>query len=324
MTRTSLPPSRSTAVSEAGPGWATPLLFAAVAGLALLAASLDAAFAAAAEGRRVSATELGTPLREAARLLLCQRRTTVAADTVVWRFGASAVAVLAFLAAAVVPIAGPAVVDLHVGVVWWTAVMALLWVAVYLVGWGVNSAYALIGGYRYVAQALAYEMPLAITVITVAVAAESLRVGDVVAAQQRLWFVLWMPVGFAIYLACAVALAFWGPFDTPVGRDLAGGAVVELSGVDRLVLLAGRYLVLVVAAAFAVPMFLGGGAGPLLPDWLWSLLKTVAVVALLVTAKWRLPTIRMDRFEEFAWVVLIPVALVQLFGVCVVVLLAEA
>jgi NADH-quinone oxidoreductase subunit H len=123
-----------------------------------------------------------------------------------------------------------------------------------------------------------------------------------------------------VYLVAAAAAAFWGPFATPMGSDLAGGVTVELSGVERLIFLAGRYLVLVVVAAFAVPLFLGGGAGPLLPDWAWVLIKTLAVLAVLVWARRRLPAARMDRFEEFAWVVLIPVTLVQLFVVCAVVL----
>lgn len=232
------------------------------------------------------------------------------------------VPVVALLAAVVVPLggAGTALSDLDIGVVWWTAWLALLWVAVYLVGWGGNSAWSLVGGYRFVAQALAYEMPLAITVITVALAGESLRVGAIVEAQQALWYVVWMPVGFVVYLVTGAAAAFWGPFATSMGADLAGGVTVELSGVDRLIFLAGRYLVLVVVAAFAVPLFLGGGAGPLLPEWAWVLLKTSAVLWLLVWSRRRLAAVRMDRFEEFAWVVLIPVTLLQLFVVCVIVL----
>src|SRR3954468_17251239 len=118
--------------------------------------------------------------------------------------------------------------------------------------------------------------------ITAAVGAQSLRVTDVVAAQQRLWFVVTMPVAFVAFLLSAAAMAFWGPFDAPVGRDVAGGAALELSGIDRLLFVGGRWLLLAVAAAMAVPLFLGGGAGPLLPAPVWVALKTVAVLALLV------------------------------------------
>ena len=74
-----------------------------------------------------------------------------------------------------------------------------------------------------------------------------------------------MPAAFAVYLASVYAFSFLGPFGYPAGRDLAGGVLAELSGPDRLVLQAGRWLLLTAGAAMAVPLFLGGGAGPLLP-----------------------------------------------------------
>jgi NADH-quinone oxidoreductase subunit H len=156
-------------------------------------------------------------------------------------------------------------------------------------------------------------------IITAALAAESLRVTDIVEAQRDLWFVLLMPAAFVAYLLSAAAMAFWGPFDAPVSRDIAGGAAAELSGVDRLVFVAGRWLLLVVAAAMAVPLFLGGGLGPVLPAWAWVLVKTAAVLALLIWLRHRFPTVRMDRYVEFAWVVLVPLTIAQALVVALVV-----
>lgn len=306
------------------PLWAVPLLPLVLGLLALAGAAMNAAGAALAEGRRVDASVLASPVREALRLLLKQRVTTRLPDATSWRIGSGTPLAVAVLASAVIPLApGVVVADLSIGLVWWTAFMALLWVGVFLTGWGANSAYPLVAGYRFVAQALAYEMPLAITVITVGLAAESLQVGAVAGAQGGLWYAVWIPAGFVMYLLTGAAVSFWGPFATPVGADTAGGVLAELSGVDRLVFLVGRYLVLASVAAFAVPTFLGGGSGPLLPDAVWTLLKALAVLALLVAARWRLPQVRMDRFEEFAWAVLIPVTLVQLFVVCVIVLIVR-
>jgi NADH-quinone oxidoreductase subunit H len=115
-------------------------------------------------------------------------------------------------------------------------------------------------------------------------------------------------------------MAFWGPFGHPVADDLAGGVPGELSGPDRLIFSAGRYALLTVVAAAAVPLFLGGGSGPVLPAWAWSLVKTCAVLAVLVWARHRLPVLRMDRFMEMAWVVLIPAMLLQALVVAIVVL----
>lgn len=300
--------------------WLVPGLLVALGLLGWAAAALDAVLGAAAAGRAAPLRAAAEPLREAARLLVQQRRTTTLPDALLWRLGGAGVLVAAALASVVTPLGSRPVADLTVGLVWWNAFMALLWVAVWLTGWGGNSVHPLVAGYRFVAQALAYEMPLAITLITVGLAASSLRVGAVVEAQRGLWFVVWMPAGFAVYLTCALALSFYGPLSAPVSTDAAGGVAAELSGVDRLVFLAGRYVVLAAAAAFAVPLFLGGDAGPGGPSPWWVLVKTLLVLALLVLARWRLPLVRPDRFEEVGWMVLLPVTLVQSLVVAIVVL----
>jgi NADH-quinone oxidoreductase subunit H len=263
---------------------------------------------------------LSGPVHETARLLVGQRRRTLAADIVLWRVGIAALPVAALLAAAVLPLGTRPVADLDIGVVWFNAMEVVAWAAVWMVGWSANSALALIGGYRFVAQGLAYELPHMFAIITAALGAQSLRVTSIVDAQSGLWFVVLMPVAFGVYLLSAVAMAFWGPFDAPLARDLAGGAAAELSGVDRLLFTGGRWLLLVTAAAMAVPLFLGGGQGPLLPAWAWVAVKTAAVLALLVWLRHRFPTVRMDRYIEFAWVVLIPLTIAQALIVAIVVL----
>src|SRR3954451_17856020 len=156
--------------------------------------------------------------------------------------------------------------------------------------------------------------------ITAAVGAQSLRVTDVVDAQQRLWFVVTMPVAFVAFLLSAAAMAFWGPFDAPVGRDVAGGAAAGLGEVDRLLSPAGRWLLLVASSAMAVPLFLAGGHGPWLPAWAWGVVKTLAVLAVLIPLRHRVPTIRMERWTEFSWVVLVPATIAQALVVTLVVL----
>jgi NADH-quinone oxidoreductase subunit H len=294
--------------------WWSALLLPVLLGLATWATLVGDA---ALSGGRAA---LAAPGREAARLLVGQRRRTVAGDTVLGRVGGGALPVAALLAAAVLPLGERPVADLSIGVVWFNAMEVLAWAAVWMVGWGSNSALGLVGGYRFVAQGLAYELPHMFAIITAALGAESLRLSAIVDAQQDLWFVVIMPVAFVVYLMSAAAMAFWGPFDAPVARDVAGGAAAELSGVDRLVFTGGRWLLLVVAAAMAVPLFLGGGAGPVLPSWAWVAVKTAGVLALLLWLRHRFPTVRMDRYVEFAWVVLIPLTIAQALAVALVVL----
>ena len=281
-----------------------------------VAVVLVAGLAACADATLAGAGPGSVPV-EVARLLVGRRRRTPSDDAVLGRGGAALLPVVAVLAAAVVPLGPRPVADLDVGVVWFNAMEVLAWVAVWTAGWGPNAAPSLVGGYRGIAQGLAYELPHMFAIITPAIAAGSLRVTDVVAAQQGLWFAAWMPVAFVLYLVSVAAMAFWGPFAGPLGRDLAGGAAAEHAGVDRLLLLAGRWMLVTVAAAFAVPLFLGGGA-PLPglgalggPAWAWAAGKTVVVLAVLVAARHLLPTLRMTRFASFSWVVLLPLGVAQ-------------
>ncbi|WP_200210941.1 complex I subunit 1 family protein [Micromonospora coerulea] len=296
-------------------GWA--LAAAAILGLlATFAAVLDGVFTARAAGAGPSG--LTRPFGELARLMRQRRRTTVAADTLLWRIGSSGLLFMALMIVTVVPLGEWTLFDLDVGVIWFNAMDVLAWAFVWLTGWGANSVHSLVGGYRFLAHGLAYELPLMFALVAPAVAASSLNVGTVASAQADLWFVVWMPVAFLVYCTGVVAIAVWGPFTPALGSDIAGGVTAELSGADRLVFQGGRYALLAAGAAFAVPMFLGGGAGPVLPGWAWVLVKTVALLAVFVWLRRRLPAFRPDLFMEVGWLVLLPAVLVQDLLVAVV------
>ncbi len=292
------------------PLWSVLVVPAVLAGFAAVAVLADALLAARAAGRPARLAAAG-PVTGAARLLVAQRRVTPAPDALLWRLGLWTVPAAGVLAALVIPFGTVTASRMSVGVVWFNAMEVLTWAGLWMAGWGANSALSLIGGYRFVAQGLAYELPLMFALISAATGAQSLNVAVIVAAQSHLWFAVWMPAALIVYLAGVYAFSFLGPFGYPAGADLAGGVLAELSGVDRLVIEAGRWLLLAAGAGMAVPPFLGGGAGPVLPAWAWSAVKTLAVLALLTWGRRRLPVLRADRYAELAWVVLIPLSVGQ-------------
>ncbi|MBG6215147.1 MAG: NADH-quinone oxidoreductase subunit H [Cryobacterium sp.] len=304
-------------IVQVSPAWAVlaPL---ALLLFALAGAGLNGALVARSVGRP-GRSGASAPLAQVARLLRQRRQVTVAADVLLWRIGAGGLVVVAILKILVIPLGPWTLADLDVGVVWFNTMDVMIWALFWLIGWGANSAHSLVGGYRFLSLAVSYELPLMFALITPAVAARSLRVGDVVAAQHDLWFVIWMPVAFVIFCGSVIAFSSWGPFATAVGRDIAGGFLTDVSGVDRLLILTGRYAVLTAGAAFAVPLFLGGGGGALLPDWLWSIVKTALVLAAFVAIRHRVPTIRPDRFAEVAWIIVLPAALLQVLVVAIIV-----
>lgn len=300
--------------------------------LLLLAPGLVVVAGLAAAGSALSAGErASTPVVETLRLLTRQRRRTPSDDPLLARIGLTVLPVAAVLALAVVPMGlpgGGAPVSLDVGVVWFNAMEVLAWFAVWTAGWGPNAVTSLVGGYRMLPLGLAYELPHMFAIITPAIAAGSLDPARISDSQHGLWYAVWMPVAFLLYLASTAAMAFWGPFAAPMGRDLAGGACAEHAGLDRLLLQAGRWMLLVAAAAMAVPLFLGGGAPPPItgpdpfggPAGLWFAIKLVVVLGILLGLHRVLPVLRTERFATLAWVVLIPLAVAQALVVTVVVL----
>ena len=202
------------------PLWSVLLVPVILAGFAAAAAAGDAVLAARAAGRPARPA-LAVPLSGAARLLVAQRRVTLAPDLLLWRLGLVTVPAAGMLAALVIPFGSVTASRMSVGVVWFNAMEVLTWAGLWMAGWGANSALSLIAGYRFVAQGLAYELPLMFALISAAAGAQSLDVAAIAAAQSHLWYAVWMPAAFAVYLASVYAFSFLGPFAYPAGTDLA-------------------------------------------------------------------------------------------------------
>jgi NADH-quinone oxidoreductase subunit H len=254
------------------------------------------------------------PLQSAALALLQQRTTTERPDAALLAFAPAVLGALAAAALVVVPL-GRVVGQREIasGIVYFGAAMAMVMVAVFLHGWSANSVFPLIGGYRFVAQALSYEMPLALVLIAAALPAQSLAVGDIVQSQSGMWNVIRQPLGLPLYLIAGLGLAFWGPLNTPDAADLIAGTTAESSGAPYLGWRAARAAVLLAVAAMGAAAFLGGWLGPVLPGAVWMVLKTLLLLIVMITAGHLLARVRLERFVLVAWVVLIPLALVDIF-----------
>jgi NADH-quinone oxidoreductase subunit H len=255
------------------------------------------------------------PVRESALLFLQERRSTERPDAAAWALAPSLLGGVSATAIALVlwaPLSGRP--DIASGIVYFGAAMAMVMVGVYLNGWAANSVFPLIGGYRFIALALSYEMPLALVLIAAALPAQSLGVTDIVQSQHALWNVVRQPLGLPLYLIAGLGLAFRGPLALPDAADLAGGTEAELGGAALVLWRAARASVLLAVATMGAAVFLGGWLGPWLPGMMWLALKTLALLAVMVAAEHRLARMRLERFVVIAWTVLIPLALVDVFA----------
>lgn len=222
--------------------------------------------------------------------------------------------IVAVMLYAVLPLGqGMAIVNLNVGLFYFISLGSISTICLLMAGWGSNNKWSLLGAMRSVAQMISYEIPLAFSLLGVVMISGSLNLGDIVNAQQRFWFVLLQPVAFLVYFISVTAELNRGPFDMPEAeQELTAGAYTEYTGMRWALFFLAEYTNLVAVSALAATLFLGGGHGPVLPSWLWIIIKTYLIMLVFMWLKWTFPRIRMDHLMAFSWKILIPVSLANI------------
>jgi NADH-quinone oxidoreductase subunit H len=230
--------------------------------------------------------------------------------------------VAGLLAAAVIPLApGLIITDLATGALFLNAALAYVLVALIMAGWGPNGAYAMIGGWRFLGQFIAYAMLIVMPITAVAMRAESLSTVDIVTSQEALWNIAYQPIGFVLFVVAAMGLAWLPPLDLPTAPgDLAGGIEAEYTGARLAVLRLARMFIILVMAGATVTFYLGGWLGPWLPPVVWSALKILAVTAFMLSAGRLVPRVREARYLAVSWKLGISLALTNIFLVGVIAL----
>ncbi len=203
--------------------------------------------------------------------------------------------------------------DMNVGLVLILAFSTLTVLAILMGGWASNNKYAVFGALRSVAQNIAYEIPLLITTMSIILMVGSFRLTDIVAAQERHWYILVQPLAFILYIICATAETNRTPFDLPEAEsELVAGFHTEYSGMRFALFFLAEYTNMFIVSAVAAVLFLGGWRGPFLPGVVWFLIKVYALIFLIMWFRWTFPRVRFDQLITFAWKILIPLAFVNL------------
>jgi NADH-quinone oxidoreductase subunit H len=205
-------------------------------------------------------------------------------------------------------------VNINVGILYFTAISSTSTIAVLMAGWGSNNKYSLIGGMRTVAQVISYEIPLCFSMVGIVMITGTLNLNEIVAQQSKIWYVLLQPVGFIIFLIAAMAELNKSPFDMlEAEQEIVAGYHTEYSGMRFALFFMAEYANLFVMSALAVTLFFGGWQGPILPSWVWFMLKTYAMIFFLEWLRWTLPRARVDKMMKFNWKYLIPIAIINIF-----------
>jgi NADH-quinone oxidoreductase subunit H len=215
---------------------------------------------------------------------------------------------------AVVPFQdGAMLADLNIGIVFVVAVSSVSTLGVFMAGWGSSNKYSLLGAMRNVASVVSYEIPVVLSIAGVVLIAGSLSMNQIVLAQA-IPFILLQPLGFLIFFIGGCAEINRSPFDLlEADSEIVAGFHTEYSGMKFAMFYLVEYAEALVISALITTLFLGGWRGPLLPPWLWFLVKVMAVFFVMVWTRTTLPRVRIDQLMALAWKFLFPLALLNLF-----------
>jgi NADH-quinone oxidoreductase subunit H len=253
------------------------------------------------------------PVADALKVMLKEDIVPTAADKLVHWLAPVVAFVPVLMVFAVVPFQGGALLaDLNIGILYVVAISSVTTVGIFMAGWASNNKYSLIGAMRQVAAVVSYEIPVVLSIVGVILLVGSLSMQQIVAAQN-IPFILVQPLGFLLFFIGALAEINRAPFDLmEADSEIVAGFHIEYSGMKFALFYLVEYAEALVVSAIVTTLFLGGWRGPLLPPWLWFLVKVVIVFFVIVWVRTTVPRVRIDQLMALAWKFLFPLALLNL------------
>lgn len=236
-----------------------------------------------------------------------------------------------------------------VSVLLYLAIAILPVIGVILAGYASNNKFSLIGAIRSGAQVISYEIPMIFVILSIVSLSNSMNLKDIVYAQLNSiplsgWFVFPCIIGFIVMFICSVAELNRCPFDLPEAEsELVAGYSTEYSGMRFALFYLGEYASLFVMAAFMATIFFGGFL-PVTSKYIsemifanceflqvfiyfeqviWLLIKTFAIIFLIMLVRATLPRLGSKALMKFAWYALLPLSIVNFIIIVIVRYFAE-
>ncbi len=225
-----------------------------------------------------------------------------------------------FLLIAVIPY-GPLLtgLDMNLGLLLILAFSGLNVLAVMIAGWAQNNKWGLLGAARGVAQNVAYEIPLLLSVLAIAFMTGSLSLVEITAGQGPWpweWNIIYQPLAFVIFILSTIGETNRAPFDLAEAEsELTAGFHTEYSSMGFGLFFMAEYAYMVVVASVASVLFLGGYQGPFGTDgWWWMLPKVYAILLFIIWIRWTFPRVTFAHLLSLNWKWLLPLATINLLG----------
>ncbi len=212
--------------------------------------------------------------------------------------------------------------DLPVAVLFILGFSAIGVYGIVLGGWASGSTYPLLGGVRSTAQVISYEVSMGLSFAAVFLFAGTMSTSEIVAAQDRVWYVFLLLPSFVIYLISMVGETNRAPFDLPEAEgELVAGFHTEYSSLKFAMFMLAEYVNMMTVSSLATVMFFGGWHAPWpINMWagadtgwwpvLWFTAKMWTFLFIYIWLRGSLPRLRYDQFMALGWKLLIPASLV--------------
>jgi len=291
---------------------------------------------------RVGPWGLLQPLADGIKLLVKEDIVPLKADRAIFLIAPIISVVAALVVLSVIPwgAAWATIANVNIGLLFILAVSSVGVLGLVLAGWSSNSKYSLLGALRSSAQMVSYEIGMGLSIIGALMFARTLSMSGIIDAQQidGMWYVFFQPLGFLVYLTSALGETNRAPFDLPEAEsELVAGYHTEYSGFRWALFFMAEYAAMIVTAAVAVTVFLGGwyfpGLGYVKNPTLFVVLSITIFaikIALVIYAymwfRWTWPRYRYDQLMELGWKWMIPAGLanIVLTGIWYVLALPKA
>ena len=293
-------------------------------------------------GERKLLAGIMQPAADAVKLFFKEDMTPAKVDRITYMLAPMLTVMPAVVLLAVIPWAGEINIfgaqftpyfaispGLNVAVLFLLAITSISVYGVVLAGWASNSKYAVLGGIRASAQMISYELALGLTVLIPIMLADSMNLGEIVAAQADGWFVLRQPIAALVFFVGMMAELQRAPFDLlEAEQELSAGYSVEYSGMRFGMFFMAEYMKMIAFSAIIATLFFGGYRGPFVDDlpglgFLYMLLKIFGFLCLMIWIRASLPRFRYDQLMGIGWKRLLPISVFNFIIVAVFIVLKE-
>ncbi|MGM0934817.1 MAG: NADH-quinone oxidoreductase subunit NuoH [Bacteroidota bacterium] len=221
--------------------------------------------------------------------------------------------------------------DINIGIFFLIAISSIGVIGILLGGWSSNNKFALIGAMRSGVQTISYELSVGLSLLTMILLTGSLQLSEIIEVQKSGWLIVQghIPavIAFMIYMIAGTAETNRAPFDmVEAESELGAGFHTEYSGMKFAYFFLAEFINMFIIAAIGTTVFFGGWLSPFgitesIP-WLgvfWFMIKTFALVFLMMWFRWTFPRLRVDQLLTLEWKYLLPINLFNIVLMAIII-----